>query len=230
MNNKRRYITFLFMLSAFLCLCVVLTAQTFRGGIGGTITDAQQAVVPNASVQATEDSTGQSRQTVSSSAGTFVFQDLPQGTYTVTIQASGFDTLKGGKGRCLCRLRAQPPVDACHSAAVTNARSFCKRSELGYRLGHPEHRNPGAWDRGRAAERKRFHPVGRAGARLHGLFRQRNQQQLVMLLAAPPPLRIAPCQRIHCWRDRGRWRSARRACSRPSRWLRESVRLARCWT
>ena len=94
MNNKRRYITFLFMLSAFLCLCVVLTAQTFRGGIGGTITDAQQAVVPNASVQATEDSTGQSRQTVSSSAGTFVFQDLPQGTYTVTIQASGFDTLK----------------------------------------------------------------------------------------------------------------------------------------
>jgi hypothetical protein len=94
MKHNRLYITRIFLVSALLCLCGALAAQTFRGGIGGTITDAQQAVVPNASVQATEDSTSQSRYTVSSSAGTFVFQDLPQGTYTVTIQAAGFDTLK----------------------------------------------------------------------------------------------------------------------------------------
>ncbi len=88
---------FLSLLGIVLVLSGTSRAQTFRGGISGTVTDAQQAAVASAQVEAIEDSTAQSHKTVTSSAGTFVFQDVPQGTYTVIIHASGFDTLKVDK-------------------------------------------------------------------------------------------------------------------------------------
>jgi hypothetical protein len=72
-------------------------AQTFRGGLGGTVSDPQGAAIVGALVAAVDDSTAQSRQTVTTSAGTFVFQDIPQGSYTVTINASGFEPLKVDK-------------------------------------------------------------------------------------------------------------------------------------
>lgn len=89
-----------FLISAVLIFGVVfsqsgsVSAQTFRGGIGGVVTDVQNAAIAGATISVVENSTSQSRQTVSSSAGTFVFQDLPQGSYTVTIQANGFETQK----------------------------------------------------------------------------------------------------------------------------------------
>lgn len=91
------YFLRLFVLSVFISLVNRASAQTFRGGLGGTISDPQGAAVVGASVQLVDDGTAQSRQTVTSSAGTFVFQDIPQGSYTVTIQASGFETLKVDK-------------------------------------------------------------------------------------------------------------------------------------
>jgi len=64
--------------------------QTFRGGINGTVTDQSGAVVPGATVEATESSTGVSRKTVTSSAGAYTFQDMPLGAYTVKVSASTF--------------------------------------------------------------------------------------------------------------------------------------------
>lgn len=84
----------IFVLAIFLSIVNWAGAQTFRGGLGGTVSDPQGAAVVGATVQVVDDSTAQSRQTVTSSAGTFVFQDIPQGSYTVTIQAAGFETLK----------------------------------------------------------------------------------------------------------------------------------------
>jgi len=69
-------------------------AQTFRGGISGIVTDPAGAAVASASVQAINDGTGQLHQTVSSSAGEFTFQDIPLGTYTITVSAPGFETVK----------------------------------------------------------------------------------------------------------------------------------------
>src|SRR5580698_2634132 len=69
-------------------------AQTFRGGINGTVTDVSGAVVPGAMVDAIDDATSVSHKTVSSSAGTFTFQDLPLGTYLISVSASGFQTAK----------------------------------------------------------------------------------------------------------------------------------------
>lgn len=97
MQTKWSLLSVVLILGGLLSLSETSWAQTFRGGIGGTVTDAQQSAVPGAQVQAREDSTGQARETISSSAGTFIFQDIPQGIYTVTIKAGGFEILKVDK-------------------------------------------------------------------------------------------------------------------------------------
>ena len=72
-------------------------AQTFRGGITGTVTDQSGAVVPGASVTAVETSTNTTYKTVSSSAGEFAFTNMPLGSYTVSISATGFKSEKVDK-------------------------------------------------------------------------------------------------------------------------------------
>jgi hypothetical protein len=69
-------------------------AQTFRGAINGTVTDASGAVVPEAQITATDNGTRIVRSTLSSSAGEFSFPDLPLGQYTVSASANGFGTIK----------------------------------------------------------------------------------------------------------------------------------------
>jgi hypothetical protein len=71
-----------------------LSAQTFRGGINGTVMDASGAVVAGAAVSATNDGTGVTANAVSSSAGEFLFQDLPLASYTISVEANGFKTEK----------------------------------------------------------------------------------------------------------------------------------------
>jgi hypothetical protein len=72
-------------------------AQTFRGGISGIVTDPSGAAVVGATVRAVNDATGQVHQTVSSSAGEFAFQDIPLGSYTITVSATGFQAVKAEK-------------------------------------------------------------------------------------------------------------------------------------
>ena len=79
-----------FIVAVLLTLSLSIFAQTFRGGINGTVTDQSGAVVPNTAVEAVNTATGVSHKTISSSAGEFGFQDLPLGAYTVTASASGF--------------------------------------------------------------------------------------------------------------------------------------------
>ncbi|MBV9499783.1 MAG: TonB-dependent receptor [Acidobacteriaceae bacterium] len=70
-----------------------LFSQTFRGGVTGTVTDASGAVVAGTAVKLVSPDTGLTRDTVTSSAGEFVFQDLPLGNYDITVTQSGFDTV-----------------------------------------------------------------------------------------------------------------------------------------
>jgi len=65
-------------------------AQTFRGGINGSVADATGAAVSGASVVATDVATGVKTNGVSSSSGEFLFQDLPLGDYSVSVSAAGF--------------------------------------------------------------------------------------------------------------------------------------------
>src|SRR6202166_497927 len=71
-------------------LPTMAVAQTFRGGINGSVTDSTGAVLPEALVTATSEATGFPYKTASSSAGEFSFQDLPPGSYLIEITASGF--------------------------------------------------------------------------------------------------------------------------------------------
>jgi hypothetical protein len=80
-------------LRAFIIVQLLVTAafaQTFRGAIHGSVEDPTGGVVANAQVKATDVATGVEHSTVSTSGGEFTFQDIPLGSYTVTVMAPGF--------------------------------------------------------------------------------------------------------------------------------------------
>jgi len=85
-NMKRLVIAILVILS----LAVGVNAQTFRGTINGTVTDPSGALVPNATVKASEIATGIDHTTSTTSDGAFAFQDIPLGQYKITVTATGF--------------------------------------------------------------------------------------------------------------------------------------------
>ena len=77
--------------SFFVILMAALAgAQTFRGAINGTVTDPTGGVVANAQVKAIDTGTSVEHTTTTTSDGAFVFQDLPLGTYKVTVRQAGF--------------------------------------------------------------------------------------------------------------------------------------------
>lgn len=65
-------------------------AQTVRGGLAGTVSDASGAVISGATIEAKNEGTGDISRAVSSSGGTYRFPELPLGRYTVTVAATGF--------------------------------------------------------------------------------------------------------------------------------------------
>jgi hypothetical protein len=60
------------------------------GAVSGIVTDPSDALVPGATVQLLDESTGITQDTVTNSAGAFQFPNLNSGTYTVTVALSGF--------------------------------------------------------------------------------------------------------------------------------------------
>ena len=87
--RKLRYIGLAALLS--LNAASVLRAQS-TGTIRGTVADSSGAAIPNASIAATETNTGNKRVATSNESGIFVFPDLPIGSYSLKITASGFAT------------------------------------------------------------------------------------------------------------------------------------------
>lgn len=60
------------------------------GGITGSVVDPTGAVIPNAMVTATNESTGTSLQAKSNAEGIYLMTNVPIGSYTVTFSATGF--------------------------------------------------------------------------------------------------------------------------------------------
>jgi hypothetical protein len=60
------------------------------GGISGVVADPTGALIPGASITATNASTNSTAKTVSGKGGEFSFVNLPVGTYTLSILANGF--------------------------------------------------------------------------------------------------------------------------------------------
>lgn len=81
----------------FLTSAVILSAQTFRGGIQGTITDSGAAAVSGAEIVVASPETGLTRNAQSDATGNYFVPELPIGLYDVTVKRTGFrpQTVKG---------------------------------------------------------------------------------------------------------------------------------------
>jgi Carboxypeptidase regulatory-like domain len=77
-------------------LCIVFfPAQLTRaaeptGSISGTVVDPSGAAVPGAKITATNVDTGVTRQTATTGDGSYAFLGLPVGSYSLTVEATGF--------------------------------------------------------------------------------------------------------------------------------------------
>ena len=80
-------------LAALLCWSSAL-AQTVTGSITGTITDPSGAVIPGGTVTAENAATSVKTSAKSNASGVYTIRFLPIGTYTLTVEASGFTTEK----------------------------------------------------------------------------------------------------------------------------------------
>ena len=99
MNRKlrehlKKLTTLLFVLSTMLVMAGVLVAQTSNGTIVGVVTDPNGAVVANATVTATSNTTGETHTTTSNAAGAYRIESVGTGPYTVSVKAGNFAELK----------------------------------------------------------------------------------------------------------------------------------------
>jgi hypothetical protein len=76
--------------ATFVLSAVWLSAQSFLGTIGGTVSDSTGAVIPQAKIELTEVATGIKRNSATNAEGQYSFPDVKPGTYTVSVVATGF--------------------------------------------------------------------------------------------------------------------------------------------
>lgn len=75
-----------------LLLCAIpLMGQMFLGSVVGLVTDSSGGVVPEAKVALTNTQTGVQRETVTTAAGDYTFDNVPTGTYKLAVTKSGFE-------------------------------------------------------------------------------------------------------------------------------------------
>ena len=89
MRTISRLVVLSFLLAAV--SASILSAQTFRGTLLGTITDATGAVIPGVSISVKNMDTGIERTTESNSDGAFTVPELPVGRYSVSATKTGFN-------------------------------------------------------------------------------------------------------------------------------------------
>lgn len=81
------------LLVAIAALTSTAMGQTDRGSIRGSVLDTSGAVLPAASITATNEATGIQTATLSTEAGVYTIPNLRAGQYTVTAEKSGFKKL-----------------------------------------------------------------------------------------------------------------------------------------
>ena len=89
MTDNRRMPHYL-MVGMLMLVFAVSAYAAVTGSISGLVKDASGAVVPGATVTATNVQTGIARTAVTNGSGFYSFPDLPIGTYTLQIAQQGF--------------------------------------------------------------------------------------------------------------------------------------------
>ena len=72
-----------------LLLSTIAQAQSFQGGVRGTVKDAQ-GIIPGVTVTLTNPSNGTSRETVTNESGEYAFPAVDPSTYTIKVDVPGF--------------------------------------------------------------------------------------------------------------------------------------------
>src|SRR5262245_38776644 len=85
--------TYAICLLALACLAAPASAQDFRGGIRGTITDSTGGVLPGVSVTITNTETRVAQTVVTDDKGLYEVLYLNAGTYSVSAELSGFKSV-----------------------------------------------------------------------------------------------------------------------------------------
>src|SRR5205085_9650607 len=93
---KRTLFIFTSIFALALCLSMNVLAQRTSGDLEGTVTDANGAVVPGASVTVTGKDVGFSRTGTADDNGVYRLTQIPPGTYKVAVGET-----KGFKGQTL---------------------------------------------------------------------------------------------------------------------------------
>src|SRR5580765_3159264 len=94
-GHKRRHkMKKIIQLALIITLCAltaaVSEAQVTGGAVTGSVTDANGAVIPNATVKLTDKSRGQVFTANTTGAGSYLFPNISVGDYSISIEASGF--------------------------------------------------------------------------------------------------------------------------------------------
>ncbi len=90
-NFARKCMNFCGLLILVLAMAAIAAAQTVSGTLRGTITDANGAVIPNATITVRNTETGLARTIVSSDEGLYNMPFLPIGVYTVEATRTDFN-------------------------------------------------------------------------------------------------------------------------------------------
>ena len=92
-SKFRAFVTGLALLSLMALGSGLAYGQAISGNLVGTVVDSSSAVVTNASVAATNLGTGLTTTTTTGTTGGYRFDNLPAGSYRITVKASGFRTV-----------------------------------------------------------------------------------------------------------------------------------------
>lgn len=94
MPSRSRVFAPLLLATLFLLtFATALFAQSGGGSLRGRVTDETGGALPGVTVTVTNDATGFSRSDVTSADGSYFFQSLPVGTYSVVADLSGFNNV-----------------------------------------------------------------------------------------------------------------------------------------
>lgn len=117
-------------LVAALLMTTTASAQVLYGTLTGTIADKSGAVVPNITVMLTNQGTGESRTTTTTSAGQYRFGDVLQGTYTIAVPRTGNFAAFTENGIAVTVNRVEEVNISLEAASVTQTVSVTSTAEI----------------------------------------------------------------------------------------------------